>query len=248
MASGCITPVTNYTSGSQITGLTAGTTYYVTITAVGPAGYASNVTAVSAGTKATTQLNAPGKPTLASGTSTTSGSLAVTFAASSNAAAGQTYTALACTNVGMTSGCVGPAAIATGGQITGLTAGTGYYVTVTAVASTGYLASSASTASSVGTATEQLNTPTITSFTAYNTTTMIINTSSSNQPAGQTFTVKACKNVGMTGPCVTSTTYTSGAQLGGFAASTSYWVEVTANASTGYLVSTVSTVDGPVTS
>jgi hypothetical protein len=41
------TSQTNYTSGSQITGLSQNTNYYVQITAVAPTGYASNVSAVS---------------------------------------------------------------------------------------------------------------------------------------------------------------------------------------------------------
>ena len=39
---------------------------------------------------------------------------------SSNAPGGQTYTANACTNAGMTTACVGPQSITSGGQITGL--------------------------------------------------------------------------------------------------------------------------------
>jgi type II secretory pathway pseudopilin PulG len=67
-----------------------------------------------------TQLTPTTGVTLSYGT--TSGSLGVTFTAPSNAPGGQTYTALACTNSGMTTGCVGPAPITSGGQITGLAA------------------------------------------------------------------------------------------------------------------------------
>ena len=70
----------------------------------------------------------------------------MTFTAPTPVPGTQTYTALACTNSAMNTGCVGPAAVVTGGQITSLaftpgTVGTNYYVTITAVASTGYLAS-----------------------------------------------------------------------------------------------------------
>ena len=52
-----------------------------------------------------TQLNAPSGVTLGYGSS--AGSLTVTFTGSSNAPGGQLYTALACTNTGMTANCVG---------------------------------------------------------------------------------------------------------------------------------------------
>jgi hypothetical protein len=91
-----------------------------------------------------TQLLAPTNVTLSYGT--TAGTLGVTFTAPSNAPGGQTYTATACTNSAMTVNCITPEAIMSGGQITGLTytqgsAGTAYYVTITAGASTGYLTS-----------------------------------------------------------------------------------------------------------
>ena len=67
MTTGCVTK-TSYTSGAQLTGLTAGTNYYVTITAVPPAGYVSATTAASAATLATVQLTAPTAVTLNYGT------------------------------------------------------------------------------------------------------------------------------------------------------------------------------------
>ena len=56
----------------------------------------------------------------------------------------------------MTTGCVGPTTITSGSQLTGLTGGTPYYVTVSASASTGYLASAPSTVAGPETATTQL--------------------------------------------------------------------------------------------
>ena len=152
----------SYTSGAQLTGLVAGTNYYVTVTANPPAGYLSASTGVVGPTSTTVQLTAPTDVTLSYGA--TSGSIGVTFTASSNAAAGQTYTALACTGTGMTGTCTSPQSIVSGGQITGLSAtqgsaGTSYYVKITASASTGYLASTSAQAGPQ-TAMSQVNAPT----------------------------------------------------------------------------------------
>jgi hypothetical protein len=128
-----------YVSGAQITGLTGGMNYYVTITANPPTGYVAATTAAVGPTPATIQLNTPTGVTLGNGTTT--GSISVAFTGPLNAAAGQTYTALACTDPGMSAGCVGLTSFTSPSQITGLVSGTSYYVTVTAVASAGYLAS-----------------------------------------------------------------------------------------------------------
>ena len=79
----------------------------MTITAIPPAGYVSATSTVGGPSPATIQLSTPTNVSLAAGT--TAGSLTVTFTAPSNAPGGQTYTSLACTNAGMTTGCVGPA-------------------------------------------------------------------------------------------------------------------------------------------
>jgi hypothetical protein len=139
MSAYCVGP-TSITSGSQITGLVSGTPYYVTITANPPTGYVAATTAAAVGpTPATIQLNTPTGVTLGDGM--VGGSISVTFTAPFNAPGSQAYTALACTDSGMTLPCTGPVAITSGGQITDLVSGTSYYVTVTAVASAGYLAS-----------------------------------------------------------------------------------------------------------
>ena len=68
MTTGCVTQ-TSYTSGAQLTGLAQGTSYYVQITAVPPAGYVAATSGVSASSApATTQLNAPTGVSLAYGT------------------------------------------------------------------------------------------------------------------------------------------------------------------------------------
>jgi trimeric autotransporter adhesin len=244
MTTGCVTQ-TGYTSGAQLTGLTAGTSYYVEITAVPPAGYASNFVGPSAATKATLQIGVPGTPTLTNGT--TSGSVTVTFTASTNAAAGQIYTGLLCTNSGMTTGCVGPTTVASGGQFTGLTAGTSYYATVTASASSGYLASGASGVSAAELATTQLNAPTVTAVNGSGFQSLSVTfTASSNAPGGQSYTAMACTNAAMTAACVTETGYTSGTTFN-VTHNGIYYVTVTAVTSNGYLAATSSPVYGPTT-
>src|ERR1019366_146862 len=90
---GCVTQ-TPFTSGSQITGLTPGTSYYVTITANALTSLYLPATSATVGPPpATVQLNAPGTPTLAYGT--VPRSLAVSFATPTPAAVGQPYLATA---------------------------------------------------------------------------------------------------------------------------------------------------------
>ena len=60
--------------------------------------------AVSGPVLASIQLATPTDVTLAYGT--VAGSISISFTGSSNAPGGQTYTAKACTNAGMTTGCV----------------------------------------------------------------------------------------------------------------------------------------------
>ncbi len=224
--------------GGQITGLTAGSSYYVQVTAGASTGYATNSANSATATVATEQLNPPTAITVTSGTSTTSGSLTVNFTAPSNAPAGQTYTAAACTGSG--TGCGTAVAITTaGGQITGPTAGSSYYVQVTAVASTGYVAASANSASATK-ATEQLNPPTaitVTSGTSTTSGSLTVNfTAPSNAPAGQTYTAAACTGSG-TGCGTAVAITTAGGQITGLTPGTKYYVQVTAVASSGWLSS-----------
>ncbi len=245
MTTGCVTQ-TNYASGAQLTGLTQGTSYYVEITAVPGAGQTPATSAVSgASAPATVQLSAPSITAVASSTSST-GALTITYTGSSNAPGGQTYTAIACTNAAMTTGCVNKTSYTSGSQMTGLTASTNYYVTITAVASSGYLAA---TSSVVGPtlATVQLNTPSISAVSPSATTAGALTVTfsgSSNAPGGQTYTVTVCTNAAMTTGCVTSASYTSGSQLTGLTAGTNYYATITANASSGYLAATTAS-SGP---
>jgi hypothetical protein len=196
----------------------------------------------------TAQLSNPGIPTLAYGTSV--GSIAVTFSAPSNAASGQTYTAEACTDVAMGQNCVNyPSALTSAGtfNFTGLTQGTNYYVGVTANASSGYLVSGESVSASSLNPTTQLSNPGTPTL-AYGTSAGSIAVTFSapaNAAPGQTYTFKACTNFGMSSNCVTYPSPITSAGTSSFTglpftagtAGTAYYVGVTANASSGYLVS-----------
>ena len=201
---------------------------------------------------ATTQLNAPTGVSLAYGT--VAGSIAVTYTASSNAPGGQTYTVTACTNAGMTTGCVSNANLASGANLTGLayaqgSAGTAYYVTVTANASTGYLASAPSTTAGPQNATSQIGTPGTPTLAASTTTAGAITAtfSASSGTAPASYTAKACTNAAMTTGCVTQTSYTSGAQLTGLTAGTSYYVPDHRRAADGLHLATSATSASPAT-
>jgi hypothetical protein len=253
MTLNCVTQ-SSYTSGTQFTGLTPGTNYYVVITANAPSGYlSSNVE--SAGTVlATSQLTAPTGVTLGYGT--VAGSISVNFTSSSNAPGGQTYSAKACTNAGMTTGCVSNLSITSGGQISGLlyttgSAGTSYFVTVSANASSGYLASAASTVTATAQpATSIFSAPTLVTP-SYGTTagSLTVTFTGSTGVAPTTYSAMACTNAGMTTGCVTDVSIASGGQITGLAyvtgsAGTSYYVTVSANASSGFLASAASPVSG----
>jgi len=69
------------------------------------------------------------------------------------------YSATACTDVAMTLNCVTRANYVSGSQFSGLTAGTNYYVVITANAPSGYLNSSVASAA-LCSPTSQLTTPT----------------------------------------------------------------------------------------
>jgi len=96
------------------------------------------VTSVAPGVPATTQLSAPSGVSVGYGT--VAGSVNVSFTSPGNAAPGQAYTVTACTNASMTTGCVSNTSFTSGANLSGLaytqgSAGTSYYVTVTASAS-----------------------------------------------------------------------------------------------------------------
>jgi hypothetical protein len=121
----------NYTQGA------AGSTYYVTVTANAVTGYTQSIPSGQSNHADTSQVDAPSN-LRANG----SGSgLDVTFTSSGSGVASDTL--VYCTN-SYTSGCTGPiAATPSGTQINGLTNHHPYYVTVTAVGSTGYLSDTA---------------------------------------------------------------------------------------------------------
>ena len=97
---------------------------------------------MSGAARATTQLTVPTGVAMAYGSA--AGSVAASFTAPANAAAGQTYTAKACTDSAMTANCVTNASYTSGANLTGLnftqgSAGIAYYVTVAANALAGLL-------------------------------------------------------------------------------------------------------------
>jgi hypothetical protein len=140
---GCIAPVTNYTSGANITGLTytpgsVGTIYYVEVIANGSTGYLVSPSSNQSNHADVSQYGQPSQPTVAA--SARNGDITVSFTAPSGPAP-TNYTATACATNTMTGPtCVGPQAITPGVnvQLGNLKAGTSYYVQITAVASAGY--------------------------------------------------------------------------------------------------------------
>jgi hypothetical protein len=245
MTSGCVY-ANNYTSGSQFTGLTVGTRYYVQITAVAPTGFVNNNSVVSSSILVTYQLVAPTGVT--AGYGTVAGSLSVNFTPPANVAPGQTYTAKACTNAGMTNNCVTNANYTAGTDLTGLTfaagnAGTTYWVQVTANASPGYLASPPS-ATANHADTSQIGAPgTPTAVTSSISGAIVVTFSAPSGPAPSSYNAMACTDTNMTQRCVTVTNYTSGAQFGGLRSGRFYYVQITAVAPSGYVnnISNVST-------
>ena len=248
MTTGCVTSA-SLVSGSDLTGLAfsqgaAGTAYYVTATANSSVGYLASGTSAPGGPQAdTSRYNAPGTPTVAP-SATTAGAVTATFTAPSGVAP-TSYSAAACTNAAMTTGCVTVSNYTSGAQLTGLTGGTSYWVQITAAPSSGFAASASGTSASSALATSKLNAPTITnSSTAFGGTLSLTFTGSSNAPGGQTYTAVTCTDAAMTQNCVTVTNYTSGATISGLNQFTNYYATITAVGSTGYLPTT-SAVYGP---
>ena len=140
MTSGCVTQG-SFTSGSQVTGLTAGATYYFTISAVASSGYLRATSSVAGGVMASLTLAAP---SITSTSSPSSGAGVVNFTGSSNAPPAQTYKVTLCANSSMTLNCLSNNPYVSGAAITGLTSKTFYYVTITADPSPGYITSTSS--------------------------------------------------------------------------------------------------------
>jgi hypothetical protein len=196
----------------------------------------------------TSKLNAPGTPTVATSV-TTAGAITATFTGSSGPAPAS-YSASACTNAAMTTGCVTQAGYTSGAQLTGLSQGSTYWVQITAVPPAAYASATSATSGSSALATTQLNTPSISSVSAGSNSNKgalaITFTGSSNAPGGQSYTATFCKDAAMTVSCVTSTNYTSGTNVTGLTRFTDYWVTITAVGSVGYLPVTTP-ANGPTT-
>ena len=147
MTTGCLTQGT-ISSGGIVQNLTPGTAYYATVTATATTWFLPATSPVFGPSTATVQLDTPIITQLSTST-TTPGAIVIDYTGSANAPSGQTYSATACTNEAMTQNCVTESTYTSGTQFTGLTYGGNYYVTVTAVASPGYLAATSGVAGPV---------------------------------------------------------------------------------------------------
>jgi hypothetical protein len=236
MTIGCVTQ-TSYTSGAMIQGV-IGKSYFAQITALASNGYLGSTSSVFGPSSPTDgQMGTPGTPMLNFGS--VAGSVAVTFTASSPAVGGQTYSAEACTNANMTTGCVTQGVIASGGDLTGLNftpgssggPGTVYYVTVTANAVTGYTASapSAHSASSQA-ATSQVNAPTnVQTNTNGGRNTLTVTFTASTGAVPASYTDELCTDQGMLQNCQTiANAKSTGSTYSGLGHRSTYYVTVTA--------------------
>jgi hypothetical protein len=133
MTGGCVTA--DVARGGTLRGLVQGASYHVQVRALASEGYLASSSGVSAVVHATVQLKAPAitSATLSGGIVT------VGFEAPSNRASGQHYTLLACRNAAMTSGCAATGSYRSGESVS--FKGSACFVRVTALASSGYLAS-----------------------------------------------------------------------------------------------------------
>jgi hypothetical protein len=245
MSAGCYTSP-NYISGTDFPGLTAGAGYYVEIIANGSPGYlsatsnmfpASNMPPVDA-------KGSSDAPTVSGvfPSATTAGALKVTYNVSSNASNGTIYSAQACLDQNMTSGCVNVDPFTSGGQVTGLTQNVPYYVTVTADAINGILATPSAVYAPV-TATVQPSAPTASATSSPTGSLNVTYTPSSPEPSGEVYTEQVCSDSAMTLNC--TPTQSAGSPVGGLTVGSSYYVQVVAVASTGYLSAISTPAFGP---
>jgi hypothetical protein len=241
----CVTN-TNIVAGSAITGLSPGLSYFVELSANASKGYlASGRSTISTSQAATTALKTP--VVTSSPSVTTAGAITASFVPA--APPTPSYTALACTNATMNANCVTITGYTAGAQITGLTPGTNYFVTITAVSTTNGVASATSAVSGPTMATVQLTAPTnvVVGF-GSTAGSVSITAGASNGPAGQVYSDNACVSATMTGnTCVANGNYTLGNDITGLKFAVGqpgsvYNVQITALASPGYLGSTPSTI------
>jgi hypothetical protein len=253
MTANCQTKV-NFTSGT-VSGLNQAMGYYAQLEAMPSTGYLSATSPPFGPTIATSQLTAPTGVTLDYGT--TAGSLAVTFSASSNAPAGQIYSATACTDSAMRNNCVTNASIASGGQISGIpfpqgSVGTPYYVSVSANASTSYVGSSPSSVAGPQNETSALNPPqsvTGTNNSSGSTHQLMVTFKAPSPTAPSSYSAQACTDLAMTNNCSAKvTTFTLGSTITGYItvpSSGTYYVTVTA-LRPGYIASSAQSASVPV--
>ncbi|MGD0055267.1 MAG: type II secretion system protein [Acidimicrobiales bacterium] len=172
----------------------------------------------------------------------TPNALTITFTAPSNAPGGQLYSVEACTNFAMSAGCVSQSSITSGSDITSLAGGTAYYVQVTALADSGFLASTSAVFGPSSVTGGQLNAPSnvTVGYGAAAGSFTVSFTAPSNAQSGQTYTATYCTTSNGTG-CPTAS-ITSGGTIGSLAftvgnVGTTYYVKVVANADNGFTAS-----------
>jgi type II secretory pathway pseudopilin PulG len=132
-------------SGSVVANLTAGSRYWATVTAVLSTGYLAATSAAAGPAVAAIPLAAPTNVSVKPGST---GDVIVTFTLSNNAAQGQTYTLVACQNSSMKANCTTISSYSPGSNVGSWPSGKTIFVTVTANASPGYVASSPSSQAS----------------------------------------------------------------------------------------------------
>ncbi len=240
----CVT-ANKFASGSDVTGLIGGAQYSVTVTADASPGYLA-ATSTPVTTTASAQTPQPTVTSVSPSTSS-SGALTVFFSEPTGAPNGQPFTATVCTDSGMTNNCSSVSGFASGQDITGLTPGTRYYVTVRADTFGGFIASTSLPFSPPVPATIGLHSPTNVSAVASTTTggvLFVTYTASSNAPSGQTYTARACTDAAMTANCIGQGNFASGGPLTGLTPGSTYYATVRADKSTGYLAAVSAVTPG----
>jgi hypothetical protein len=142
MTGGCVTA--DVARGGTLRGLVQGASYHVQVHALASAGFLASATGVSGVVHATVQLKAP----VVTSATLSGGDVTVGFSAPSNRPPGQRYALLACKNAAMSSGCVQTSSYKAGESVP--FKGSTCFVRVTALASSGYLASASKNVAAKG--------------------------------------------------------------------------------------------------